>query len=115
MAYRVVILLDIKLLIEVNMAETKELIEQLNERVDKLLTRIAESNRLAEKKDRHIASLTAQLNEKEQVIAGLKAENDAVKAEVQAAGRVENEQLKTRINEMVREIDECISLLKVEN
>jgi hypothetical protein len=115
MAYRVVILLDIKLLIEVNMAETKELIEQLNERVDKLLTRIAESNRLAEKKDQQIASLTAQLNEKEQVIAGLKAENEAVRAEVQAAGRVENEQLKTRINEMVREIDECISLLKVEN
>lgn len=97
------------------MAETKELIEQLNVRVDKLLTRIAESNKLAEKKDQQILSLTAQLAEKDRRIAELEAENEAVKAEVQTSGRVENEQLKTRINEMVREIDECISLLKVEN
>ena len=97
------------------MAETKELIEQLNARVDLLLTRITESNQLTANKDREILSLTAQLNEKDQVIAELQAENEAIKAESLAADRVENEQLKSRINDMVREIDECISLLKVEN
>jgi len=97
------------------MSETKELIGQLNERVDKLLTRIAESNHLAEKKDREILSLTAQLIEKEQLIIELKSENETIKSEAQSSTGLENEQLKTRINEMVREIDECISLLKVEN
>ena len=97
------------------MSETKELIEQLNVRVDKLLTRIAESNHLAEKKDKEILSLTAQLIEKEQLIIELKSENETIKSEAQSSAGLENEQLKTRINEMVREIDECISLLKVEN
>lgn len=91
------------------------MIEQLNVRVDKLLTRIAESNHLAEKKDKEILSLTAQLIEKEQLIIELKSENETIKSEAQSSAGLENEQLKTRINEMVREIDECISLLKVEN
>jgi len=97
------------------MSETKELIEQLNVRVDKLLTRITESNQLAEKKDKEILSLNAQLIEKDRLLKEQQAENESVKAQAQSTTGIENEQLKTRINEMVREIDECISLLKVEN
>jgi len=97
------------------MSETKDLIAQLNLRVDKLISRIAESNQLAEKKQGEILSLTEQLNQKERMIAQLQAELAIAREAKNSPVTLENEQLKGRINEMVREIDECISLLKVGN
>jgi uncharacterized coiled-coil DUF342 family protein len=97
------------------MSETKQLIEQLNGRVDKLINRIAESNQQTERKQAEIVSLTEQLRQKDQVIAALQEELTAVKQSQLAASSIENDELKGRINEMVREIDECISLLKVGN
>lgn len=97
------------------MSETKDLIEQLNLRVDKLISRIAESNQLAERKQSEILLLTEQLRQKDQVIAGLQNELAAAQLAKENTVTLENEQLKGRINEMVREIDECISLLKVGN
>ncbi|MBI3135908.1 MAG: hypothetical protein HYZ14_14615 [Bacteroidetes bacterium] len=97
------------------MSETKDLIEQLNLRVDKLISRIAESNQLAEKKQSEILLLTEQLRQKDQVISGLQAELAEAMQPKETPVALENEQLKGRINEMVREIDECISLLKVGN
>jgi uncharacterized coiled-coil DUF342 family protein len=97
------------------MSETKQLIEQLNGRVDKLITRIAESNQQAEKKQAEIVSLTDQLRQKDQAIAALQEELTALKQSQLAASSTENDELKGRINEMVREIDECISLLNVGN
>jgi len=97
------------------MSETKDLIEQLNLRVDKLISRIAESNQLAEKKQSEILLLTEQLRQKDQQIATLKTELAVAQQEKENAVTLENDQLKGRINEMVREIDECISLLKVGN
>ncbi len=97
------------------MSETKQLIEQLNGRVDKLINRIAESNQQTEKKQAEIVSLTEQLRQKDQAIAALQEELVTVKQSQLAASSVENDELKGRINEMVREIDECISLLKVGN
>ncbi len=97
------------------MSETKQLIEQLNGRVDKLINRIAESNQQTEKKQAEIVSLTEQLRQKDQAIAALQEELATVKQSQLAASSVENDELKGRINEMVREIDECISLLKVGN
>lgn len=97
------------------MSETKQLIEQLNGRVDKLISRIAESNQQTEKKQAEIVSLTEQLRQKDQVIAALQAELVEVKQSQLAATSIENDELKGRINEMVREIDECISLLNVGN
>lgn len=97
------------------MSETKQLIEQLNGRVDKLISRIAESNQQAEKKQAEIVSLTEQLRQKDEMIAALQTELTTVKNAQSASSNLENDELKGRINEMVREIDECISLLKVEN
>ncbi|MBK7128333.1 MAG: hypothetical protein IPM74_12115 [Crocinitomicaceae bacterium] len=97
------------------MSDTKELIEQLNVRVDKLIQRIAESNALSAKKDAEIVSLTEQLRQKDQAVADLSAELTSLKDERNNTVKLENDQLKVRINEMVREIDECISLLKVGN
>jgi chromosome segregation ATPase len=97
------------------MSETKQLIEQLNGRVDKLISRIAESNQQAEKKQAEIVSLTEQLRQKDLAIAALQEELTAVKQAQLAASSTENDELKGRINEMVREIDECISLLNVGN
>lgn len=97
------------------MSETKQLIEQLNGRVDKLINRIAESNQQAEKRQAEIVLLTEQLRQKDETIATLQAELTAVKNSQMASSNLENDELKGRINEMVREIDECISLLKVGN
>lgn len=97
------------------MSETKDLIEQLNSRVDKLINRIAESNQLAEKQEQQILALTGELRQKETAIANLQAELNLAKEAKDTAVTAENDQLKSRINEMVREIDECISLLKVGN
>lgn len=97
------------------MSETKQLIEQLNGRVDKLIIRISESNQQAEKKQAEIVSLTEQLRQKDEMIAALQTELTTVKNSQSASSNLENDELKGRINEMVREIDECISLLKVEN
>ncbi len=97
------------------MSETKQLIEQLNGRVDKLITRIAESNQQAEKKQAEIVSLTEQIRQKDQAISALQAEIAELKQAQLTASSVETDELKGRINEMVREIDECISLLNVGN
>ncbi|MBK9590698.1 MAG: hypothetical protein IPO32_04040 [Crocinitomicaceae bacterium] len=97
------------------MSETKQLIEQLNGRVDKLISRIAESNQQAEKKQAEIVSLTEQIRQKDLTIAALQEELTTVKQAQLAASSTENDELKGRINEMVREIDECISLLNVGN
>ena len=97
------------------MSEPKQLIEQLNGRVDKLISRIAESNQQAEKKQAEIVSLTEQIRQKDLTIAALQEELTTVKQAQLAASSTENDELKGRINEMVREIDECISLLNVGN
>lgn len=97
------------------MSETKQLIEQLNGRVDKLINRISESNQQAEKKQAEIVSLTEQLRQKDQAISALQAEIAELRQAQLAASSVETDELKGRINEMVREIDECISLLNVGN
>lgn len=97
------------------MSDTKQLIEQLNSRVDQLIQRIAESNQVAERKQSEILNLTEQLRQRDQRIASLQAELETVNHSKEEAVNLENEQLKGRINEMVREIDECISLLKVGN
>lgn len=97
------------------MSDTKQLIEQLNGRVDQLINRIAESNQLTEQKNAQIAMLTNQILEKDATITKLQNELSAMKEEKVQASNQENEELKSRINEMVREIDECISLLKVGN
>lgn len=97
------------------MSETKQLIEQLNGRVDQLINRIAASNQLAEQKELQIGSLKSQIQEKDMIIADLQRELTEAKEQQSVASSQENEELKSRINEMVREIDECISLLKVGN
>lgn len=97
------------------MSDTKQLITQLNGRVDQLINRIAESNQLTEQKNAQIAMLNNQVLEKDAIIAKLQNEISAMKEEKAQASNQENEELKSRINEMVREIDECISLLKVGN
>lgn len=97
------------------MSDTKVLISQLNEKVDKLIHRIAESNQAIENKQREILSLTDQLRQKDVLISGLQAQIQDLQSSQNSSVTLENEQLKGRINEMVREIDECISLLKVGN
>ncbi len=97
------------------MSDTKVLISQLNEKVDKLIHRIAESNQPIENKQREILSLTDELRQKDVLISGLQTQIKELQSSQNSSVTLENEQLKGRINEMVREIDECISLLKVGN
>lgn len=92
------------------MSETKELLAQLDNRVSKLLSDLKVQMALSNEKSAEIESLKNELEKKEATIVRLEKEQEALK-EVKLA---ENQQeIKSKIGEMVREIDRCISLLKV--
>lgn len=92
------------------MSSTKELLEELDGKVSKLLLNLSELSEASKEKDQVINSLQAKLHEKDQTIASIEKEReDLMKS---AAGNNQQE-LKVKIGEMVKEIDRCISLLKV--
>lgn len=95
------------------MTATKELISELNTKVDALLTHYHEQREAARIANQEIGKLKSELAEKEQQITSIKTELEK-KPAVQPVEKdaVDHDQLKLRINELVQEIDECISLLK---
>ena len=92
------------------MSETQQLISKLDNKVDNLIAKINEVNLAKENQVVEIDRLNKLLAEKEESIQSLikEKENAVVVDEKQ-----DNDEIKTRINELVREIDSCISLLKV--
>lgn len=92
------------------MSETKELLAQLDNRVSKLLSDLKVQITLSNEKSAEIESLKNELEKKEATIVRLEKEQAALK-EVKPAE--DQQEIKSKIGEMVREIDRCISLLKV--
>lgn len=95
------------------MSDTSNLISDLNAKVEELIGKYADAKSTVRKQKDEIEELNKKLAEKEAVVANLENElkNAAAKPVVENSGG--SEQLKLRINELVREIDNCISLLKV--
>jgi len=92
------------------MSESNELLAELDGKVTELLSKF---NRLSEKSNEQateIEGLKVSLQEKDAALALVKSENEALKL---SAPKEDQEALKFKIGEMVKEIDRCISLLKV--
>jgi len=92
------------------MSESKKLLEELDGKVTWLLSSLKESKASSLKLNQEITALKSELAKKSEAFDLLTKEKEALENE-----RPKNNQdeLKTKIGEMVKEIDRCISLLKV--
>lgn len=100
------------------MSTTKDLISQLDLKVDTLLSELDMAKEKRNALGQELATLNQQLTAKDEELVELKSEIDRVKKEkeeiLNAQPRnVETDRIKFRITELVKEIDNCISLLKV--
>lgn len=94
------------------MSETKKLIAELDQKVEQLLKNVREQHDKLESKKNKVVELKEQLAEQESEINALKTENKTLK-EAPVTTENDSEEMKAKIGELVREIDKCISLLKV--
>ncbi len=92
------------------MSGTKELLAELDNRVSKVLSELRVQKTLSDEKSLEIESLKNESQVKNDTIARLQKEHEALKLVKPAE---DQQELKSKIGEMVREIDRCISLLKV--
>lgn len=92
------------------MSDTKVLIEELDTKVNLLIAKLGEVSEGSMKKDQVIAELQSDLAMKEGDIVRMNEELVELKT---VKPDTEQENLKVKIGEMVKEIDNCISLLKV--
>tara|TARA_B110000046_G_C13005276_1_gene404131 strand:- start:824 stop:1102 length:279 start_codon:yes stop_codon:yes gene_type:complete len=92
------------------MSETKKLLKELDGKVTGLLSNLSESKSDSLKRNQEIADLKKELTKKKEAFDLLAKENEAVKVE---RPKENQDDLKIKIGEMVKEIDRCISLLKV--
>jgi sugar-specific transcriptional regulator TrmB len=97
------------------MSETKTLLAELDQKVSGLLENIQRLHDENQAKEARIESLKSELEEKANENEGLKKENELLKKDQLESTEVvkDQEALKEKIGEMVKEIDRCISLLKV--
>jgi uncharacterized small protein (DUF1192 family) len=92
------------------MSETKKLLEVLDGKVTGLLSSLKASRTDSVKLNQEIENLKSELAKKNEAFDLLTKENVALKNERPQENQGE---LKNKIGEMVKEIDRCISLLKV--
>jgi chromosome segregation ATPase len=99
---------------EAAMSDTRQLATNVKGQVDELIARymvIREEKALLESK---LGELTALLDAKETEVQALEREIGTLKLAGAAASdgnSEQNKELRSRINELVREIDRCIALL----
>ena len=94
------------------MSDTKNLIASLDEKVELLLKKIKEEQAVLADKKKEVDELTKKLSDTENQITKLRAENEELK-NTPVQSNDDSEDMKARIGELVREIDKCISLIKV--
>ena len=95
------------------MSQTKQLIETLSAKADALITKQKNLQVVIQQKDQSIDSLRTQLAEKDEKIERLTHELTELK-NMPTSSQTANDpiEVQEKIDKMVREIDECISLLK---
>lgn len=94
------------------MSETKKLIASLDQKVEQLLSNIKEQQATLDKKQGEVDELNKKASDNELKVQELKAKNDSLKSNP-AESNEDSEEMKVKISELVKEIDNCISLLKV--
>ncbi|NOQ71266.1 MAG: hypothetical protein GQ574_04660 [Crocinitomix sp.] len=92
------------------MSETKKLLEELDGKVTGLLSNLRESKANSLKLNQEIEALKNELTKKNEALELLTKQNETLKNEQPGENQAD---LKNKIGEMVKEIDRCISLLKV--
>ena len=96
------------------MSDTQQLISKLDNKVDSLIQKITDLNLNSQTQKGEIENLNKLLSEKDLDLEKLKSEHSEEKEkEIASANEKDTAGIKIRINELVREIDNCISLLKV--
>jgi|GEM_PF-1467719 len=93
------------------MSEANQLINKLEQGVDALITKVADLNAMVKRQE-------AEIMELKHLNSNFKLENEALNSRVEEAQlKLQNSdsdkigQYKTKISELVNEIDSCISLL----
>ena len=114
LAFRIVFLYRLLRTLPV-MSETKTLISELDQKVSGLLERVQHLHQENLSNKWKIETLEADLQVKANECDHLKNENELLKQQESTNSEVvkDQEELKGKIGEMVKEIDRCISLLKV--
>ena len=92
------------------MSETKKLLEELDGKVTGLLSNLKESKANSLKLNQEIEALKNELTKKNEAVELLTKQNETLKNE---QPKENQDDLKIKIGKMVKEIDRCISLLKV--
>ncbi len=90
------------------MSETKNLLLQLDEKVTDLMGRMKAANEKILQLESENKALVSAKADREELITDLQKQ-----LESQPEAKQSEEEVKERIGEMVKEIDRCISLLKV--
>ena len=94
------------------MSDTKQLIASLDLKVDALVSKLEQERFAFAKKQEEIDELNQQISAHQAEVSKLKGENEELKNKPQESTD-NSEELKVKIDGLVREIDKCISLLKV--
>jgi len=100
------------------MSETKKLISTLEVKVGLLLEKMQKTSAALQMKTAEAESLKKQTVQLEEKVASLRSENQELRSMptttvVEAPVAENSEDTKARISELVKEIDTCISMLKV--
>ncbi|MFT4601508.1 MAG: chromosome segregation ATPase [Arenicella sp.] len=94
------------------MSDTKTLITSLDQKVDTLVSKLEQEKSAMAKKQEEINELNQRISAHQAEVSQLKGENEDLKNKPQESTD-NSEDLKVKIDGLVREIDKCISLLKV--
>jgi len=99
------------IILKCTMSEANQLINKLEQGVDALITKVADLNAMVKRQE-------AEIMELKHLNSNFKLENEALNSRVEEAQlKLQNSdsdkigQYKTKISELVNEIDSCISLL----
>jgi regulator of replication initiation timing len=100
------------------MSETKKLISALDVKVGLLLEKMKKTSAALQTKTAEAESLKKQMLQLEEQVASLRSENQELRSMPATTAVAEpvaenSEETKARISELVKEIDTCISMLKV--
>lgn len=94
------------------MSDTKQLINSLDEKVTLLVSKLKQGVADLDAKRTEIEELKLDLTNQSAELDKLKIENESLKTSSVETSN-ENEDIKLKIDGLVKEIDKCISLIKV--
>lgn len=88
-----------------------EVLPNLEKMVNQLIDKCEYSMTRAEEAEQKVNVLEQQLREKNEKIAALEKNAEALKLGKSVTDNAESKEIKQRVNELVNEVDRCIALL----